>query len=118
MARLVRQPPNTLLCGQACVAMAAGVSLARAIAAVGHRRATKTRELVAALRALSVPCADRRRRISRARPEYPRRAIVAVHKNGTARLHWMYYEAGRFYDPEGTWPRYDGWRITSYLEIF
>jgi hypothetical protein len=97
--------------------MAAGVSLDAAIRAVGHARPTSTREVITALRKLGVRAADRCRRISRARPEYPRRAIVVVRKNGGKHYHWVYYEKGVFYDPEGEWPRYDGWRVTSYLEV-
>lgn len=118
--RLVRQPEGTSLCGQACVAMAAGVSLDRAIRVVGHSkpRGTHTWEVVKALRNLGVSCSDRCRRISRNRPEYPSKAILVVRQNGNRLYHWVYYEEGVFYDPEDRWPRYDGWRVTSFLEIF
>jgi hypothetical protein len=100
--------------------MAAGVSLEKAIRAVGHGRAggTTTREVVAALRKLGVRTADRCHPISRTRPEYPLRAILALRKNGHRKFHWIYYEKGVWWDPEDRWPRYDGWRVTSYLEVF
>jgi hypothetical protein len=116
--RLVRQPKGSSLCGQACVAMAAGVCLGAAIRAVGHRRSTSTREVISALRRLGVGCADRCRRISRARPTYPPRALVVVRRDRRRCFHWVYYKDGVFLDPEGEWPRYDGWRVTSYLEVF
>jgi hypothetical protein len=116
---LVRQPIDSSLCGQCCVAMAAGVSLTKAIEAVGHGRrgGTSTREIIAALRRLGVRSVDRCHAISRARPEYPRRALLVMRQNGNRRWHWVYYENGQFHDPQGRWPDYDGWRVTSYLEL-
>ena len=117
--RLVRQPEGSSLCGQACVAMVAGVSLDRAIKATGHSRrgGTHTWEIVEALRKLGIRCSERCRRLSRNRPDYPQKAILVVRKNGRGLYHWVYYEAGVHYDPEDRWPRYDGWRVTSYLEV-
>ncbi len=117
---LVRQPEGSSLCGQACVAMAAGVSLDRAIKMVGHSKGggTHTWEIVKALRKLGLRCSDRCRRISRNRPEYPPKAILVVRKNGRGLYHWVYCEDGVVYDPEEKWPRYDGWRVTSFLEVF
>ena len=118
--RLVRQPPGSSLCGQACIAMAAGVSLKKALEAVGHGRrgGTTTRQVIVALRKLGLRAADRCRPISRTRPVYPQKALLVMRKNGTRRYHWVFYKNGAFYDPEDLWPRYDGWRVTSYLEIF
>jgi hypothetical protein len=120
MLTLIRQPPKTALCGQCCVAMVAGVSLERATEAVGHGRTsgTDTREIIAALRKLGLRCADRCRRISRARPEYPQRAILVARRNDCRKYHWLLSWDGVIYDPEDDWPQYNGWRITSYLEIF
>lgn len=121
--RLV-QPEGSALCGQACVAMAAGVSLDRAIEAVGHGspRGTCTSEVVRALRALGVPCADRLRRVGRVKPVLPKRGVLAIHRPAgnkrSVHWHWMLTWDGEIYDPGGRWPEgYDGWRITSYLEI-
>lgn len=116
--RLVRQPDDSALCGQCVVAMAAGVSLDRAISAVGHRkkRGTWTREIVAGLRALGVGCSERLRRVSRNKPVLPQRAVLCI-TNGGRKWHWMLTWDGEIYDPEARWPDYAGWRITSYLEI-
>jgi hypothetical protein len=120
--RLVTQPDGSSLCGQCCVAMAAGVTLDRAIEALGHRkdRGTDTREVVAALRSLGVGCADRCKRVSRQRPVFPAKAFLAVNKPGviTPRCHWMLTWDGKIYDPSNAWPNYRDWRITSYLELF
>lgn len=123
---LIVQPEGSGVCGQCCVAMAAGVSLKRACDAVGHNKAsgTHTREIVRALTALGLTCDSRLRRISRSRPNLPKRAIVAIHrpyveKKRNARWHWMLTWDGKIYDPGDSWPdRYEGWKITSYLEIY
>jgi hypothetical protein len=120
----VQQPDDSSLCGQCCVAMAAGVSLDRAIEVMGEDEAgTTTVEVVTALRALGVPCADKLKRISRAKPVLPKRAIFAIQRPKKERRkeanHWMLSWDGKVYDPGGGWPEwYKDWRITSYLEIF
>lgn len=122
--RLVLQPEGSGLCGQSCVAMVAGISLQRAIMAVGHEstRGTTTREIVEALVAVNINCSGRLRRVSRSRPALPARAIVAIHRppseKRNGRWHWMLTWDGQMYDPGGCWPdSYKDWRITSYLEI-
>lgn len=94
----------------------------RAIKAVGHARATDTRDVVRGLRELGVPCADRCKRVSRTKPVLPKRGFVHInrppeeHRNG--RFHWMLVWDGDVYDPSGAWPDgYANWKITSYLEI-
>jgi hypothetical protein len=116
--RLVRQPNGSSLCGQCCVAMVANVTLKEACAAVGHekKRGTTTPEIVAALRKLGVHCADRLKRTAKHRT-IPRRAIIATYsKRGSG--HWMLAWDGEVFDPEGCYPNYEGWGITSYLEIY
>src|ERR1035437_8529670 len=110
----VEQPDGSSLCGQACVAMVADVSLAEAVQLIGKRghSGTRTRDLVKALRSLGVGCADKLKRVSRVRPVYPRRAILAVAKyawvsDGTReqrKCHWMVTWDGVVYDPGGRWP--------------
>lgn len=103
--------------------MAARVSLKRAVEVIGHSRGTHTRELVFALRALQIDCTDRLTRIRRSRPNWPARAIVAIHRppveseKRNGKYHWMLTWDGRMLDPGGRWPDYDKWKITSYLEI-
>lgn len=124
MIRALLQPPDSSLCGQTCVAMAAGVSLAEAIKAVGHdkTRGTTTAEVVRGLRALGLSCANRAKPVGRVRQVLPTRGLVAIHRpEGTkkpTRWHWLLTWDGRMYDPAGRWPHYEGWRITSALEIY
>lgn len=123
MPRLIVQPAGSELCGQTCVAMAAGVSLKKAISVIGHEGGTVTWEIIEALRELGIECADKLRRISRKRPNLPPRAMVVIHQPKVAgkcreRSHWMLHYDGQMLDPGGRWPEgYENWRITSYLEI-
>lgn len=118
------QPEGSSLCGQTCVAMAAGVSLDRAIEVVGHSKnaGTTTKEIVTALRALGVPCADKLRVVSRALPVLPKRALLYIGRTqGNKRSevsHWMLTWDGTVYDPGGRRPDgYPGCKITSYLSL-
>lgn len=123
---LVLQPEGSELCGQCCVAMAAGVSLAEAVRAVGHEGGTYTRDIVAAFEKLGVPSASRCKVLSRTKPVPPKRAILAIHqppKEGRRRKgkwHWLLHWDGEILDPGGCWgtEHYKDWRITSALEIF
>lgn len=120
---IVRQPEDSVQCGQACVAMVASVSLKRAIEAVGHGRSTHTRDLIRGLRALGVYCGDKLIRISRCRPHFPPHAIIAIHRpavRGERRAagHWMVSWNGKIIDPADRYPDgFANWKITSYLEI-
>lgn len=113
----IQQPEGSSLCGQACVAMAAGVSLDRAIEVIGHSHGTYTRDVIAGLRSLGIGCGDRLHRVSRKLPVLPQRCIVAMHSPRRRLEHWMLSWDGEMFDPEGRWPDLPGWTITSYLEI-
>ncbi|MGL4807470.1 MAG: hypothetical protein ACRC4O_01875, partial [Giesbergeria sp.] len=45
----VRQPEGSKVCGHCCIAMVCEISLEAAIARVGHQRAMRNREVIAAL---------------------------------------------------------------------
>ncbi len=123
--QLVRQPEGSNLCGQACVAMIAGITLqaARDLIYVDEDGGTHTKHLIKALRASGVECDDKLKRVSRKRPMLPARCIVAIHgpvckSYKRTRWHWMVSWDGVIYDPDGCWPElYKDWRVTSYLEI-
>ena len=56
------------------------------------------------------------------KPIWPKRAVICIQMYGNdkrrARGHWMLAWDGDMYDPGGAWPHgYEGWRITSYLEL-
>ncbi len=122
--KLVLQPEKSGMCGQACVAMAAGVSLKRAIEAVGHSRSTSTDDVVFGLRSFGVMCADKLVRISRKKPMPSPRAMIVIHRPAVEherrkpKWHWILSWDGTIYDPGGRWPEgYDKWKMTSFLEI-
>ena len=118
----LRQPKNSHLCGQCCVAMAAGVSLDAVIALLGRGRTTH-REVTAALRALRVrPGPWRRRRL--ASIEGP--ALVSIGP-AEGEGHWVYLQGGRVYDPAirapvptviyCLWMLVSGTRVWSYFTV-
>lgn len=122
--KLVLQPEGSSQCGQACIAMIAGVSLKRAIEAVGHEHGTNTGEVVSALRTLGICCNDKLVRLSRRRPNIPQKAIVHICRSGVVterrrpQSHWMVSLDGKILDPGGRYPHgFEHWKITSYLEI-
>jgi hypothetical protein len=117
---LIRQPPNSNLCGQACVAMIARVPLEGAIIMFGHEHRTRTREIVSVLRKYGFRCEDRLIRKRKCLP-FPRLCIVKIlwrdastRKQGS---HWIVHWDGKFYDPA----EYETWnwreKMSSFLEI-
>lgn len=115
---LVTQPEGSNLCGQACVATITGIGLERAISVFGTRGCTTTKQVVAALRKLGIPCADTLTRIKG--QSKPPLCMVVLHFAGEKFKHWTVYHQGLYYDPSmGIGDTYsEGVRETSYLEIY
>ena len=106
----VMQPPESMLCGHACVASLARVSLKRATAAVGKRGGTCRKDLDRGLRALTG------RGLVRSY-QWPRRGLAFVKWDKRSRKgHWLALINGELRDPwtGGISP---GWRITSYWAL-
>jgi len=77
--KLVRQPEGSSLCGQACVATIAGVSLEESIRAFdGTRGGTRTKQVINALRKFGIACGDKLLRITKKRIEVKHRKSVPV----------------------------------------
>lgn len=117
--KLVRQPENSSLCGQACVATIAGVSLEESIAAFnGTRGGTRTKQVVEALRKLNISCGDKL--VSLKKGIKPPVCIAKLHFNDCKFTHWTVYYCGLYLDPDiGVLTGYcDGVRETSYLPIY
>jgi len=119
--KLVRQPKGSSLCGQACVATIAGVSLEESIMAFGGTRGgTSTKQVVDALRKLGVACGDNLVRLSKKSLKTPT-CIVKLHFDGYKFTHWTVYHKGKGYmDPDfGPVKEYpSGVRETSYLPVY
>lgn len=120
----ILKQPTSVTCGQTCVAMLAGVSVEDACAAVGTEGTTKTRQLVAGLQNLGLPCSGgliRVRRVS----GLVAQAIVKVAPPKGRGWHWVLWHGDSFVDPaSGT--RYSAdafhrlcgdWRVTSLLPV-
>ena len=113
--KLVRQPPGSNLCGQACVAMVLGRTLDDVRPLFRKWGLTRTKDLVQALKNGSCyPKAERLIRVHRGRLMPP----VAICKFGWPGLwksHWVVWADFKFWDPEvdGTC----GARMTAYLRV-
>lgn len=119
------QPPGSSLCGQACVAMVAGISLDESIKAFsGKRGGTRTKDIVQALSRLGFVCENRLRRVKGQLPDV---CVVKLRFAGSHRSHWTLWYHGRFYDPDPAgdavlnadktkYPQ--GVHVSSYLPVF
>lgn len=114
----IKQPPGSALCGQAVLAMAGQVSLDRAIEVIGHDGATTTKEIVGGLRTLGIGCANRLKVCKRNMPVFPKRCVVAMRNKQETRWHWVLMWDGQLYDPGSGQGSDNGWKMTSYLEIY
>ena len=118
--RLVRQPPGSNQCGQACVAMILGVSLQVAIALMGTKGKTRTKNIVGALRFRRVKCKGKLLRDKQGARWFAQRLAILKVTDGV-NAHWVLLAGGRIYDPAygiiDDWPPVEGWRITSYLPV-
>jgi len=118
--KLVMQPRDSALCGQACVAMLTGVTLDEATKLVGTKGKTWSREIRSALASQGFHMADwKHPKHLESGKFYMARLRPRV--NGTRHGHWnVIDQEGRRYDPEvpvvnpAMW---DGWRLTSIYEI-
>jgi hypothetical protein len=91
--KLIRQPANSSLCGQSCVAMVLGVSLRKAILLTRRKGVTRISDLSRAMRKTRVEY----KRFTRTAPP---RSIVFVKWNSQKVGHWVVYFRGRIYDPQ------------------
>lgn len=114
--RLVMQnTPQT--CGQACIAMLAGVSLEEAIAVMHTSGPTSIGQLIQALDHYGITHGGKNTRLSKKNPELPETAVLTVHFPEYS--HWVVYHKGKYYDPEfglADTCHPDG-RVTSFLRI-
>ncbi len=123
----IRQPKKSEICGQACIAMACGVTIAAAKEAAGRQGPTRAQDLLKAFRAL--------------RENSPTLAEDAVHRNhshdpkpwpwsilritqGRGGGHWVLLWNGVIYDPAAAVPgdcptlAKAGMAVRSYLKLF
>lgn len=99
---LVKQPPKSNCCGQACVATIAGISLDEAIALFGKRGKTRASDVREALRKRGFDPYGRLVRMCKTSPWISRvwdsATLVVKFKEGKFG-HWVVRHKGKFYDP-------------------
>ena len=111
-----QQPTKSRLCGQACVAMLAGVDLDTAILAFdGWRKGTTPQRVIQALRALGVACGD-----DMERGELPPRAMLII-KYPRGGRHWCILWDYELYDPGASEAKVQHWsrgRVEQFLPLY
>ncbi|WP_155988010.1 hypothetical protein [Gorillibacterium massiliense] len=117
MIKYVEQPTFET-CGQACIAMIAGVSIDDAIKTMKTRGPTSIGQLIEALDFYKIKHAEKNKRISKKNPIYSSVSILTVHMPNYT--HWVLHYHGKFYDPEfGILDVcHPNGKITSFLEIY
>jgi len=106
------------LCGQACIAMIAEVSLDEACTAVGHGHSTTTKDIVQGLRRLGLSCTDRLVRVRH--NQIPPYCIVKQPWFESSNWHWIVVWNEKLLDPDAApeRPPAAGRPFTSYLPIW
>jgi hypothetical protein len=114
---LIKQPDNSNLCGQACVAMIAGISLDESIKLFNSKGKTNTKQLCYILRERGISCSDKAIRIKN--NNKPKFCILKIHYAGYKHLHWCIWNNNKYYDPaRGIKIKLDTFeRETSFIKI-
>lgn len=114
---LVKQPDNSNLCGQACVAMITGISLGESIKLFGSKGKTGTKQLYYALKERGITCSEKAVRIkNNNKPEF---CIITIHYTGYKNKHFCVWNNNKYYDPaRGIRKKLDKFeRETSFIKI-
>jgi hypothetical protein len=101
---LVTQPPGSTLCGQACVAMVAGVSLKQSCQAFGHKNATTLYAVRRSLKKLGFQSAEKCQAFGKNPARLPETCLLMLtYQQAFGGLgHWVAFHAGQVYDPAGS----------------
>ena len=118
----LQQPAESKLCGQTCVAMAAGISIEDAILSVGHRHATRLPELLKAFREFGISRVGTKRTCWNGRSAPPRFSLLSMlfHKPGEKHHgHWLLNWDGVIHDPSCSYAgvHSSGGRFSSLIEL-
>ncbi len=106
---MIKQPENSNLCGQCCLATILHISLEEAINLIGHQHRTRTKELISHFKTNT----------NRLKKEPPSGfSLCRVHFGKEKITHWILYKYGLIYDPViGTWINEEYWkRQTDYVK--
>ncbi len=115
--KLITQPKNSKCCGQACIAMIAGISLEESIKVFGHNKATRTIDLIKALKKLKFKTETKRlQRYKNGTFPIEGVAIVKLSYKTQRQGHWIVEKDGKVFDPSPYRDLNNG-ICTSYLKI-
>lgn len=111
------EQPTEYLCGQACVAMLAGVTVEEVVSVMKNDKGTGKKDIEAALNHYGIRQAKTMTKADNT-SVLPKVCILKVLLPKYA--HWILYYDGKYYDPEFglTDTLYQKAGIQSYLEIF
>ena len=111
------QQPTEYLCGQACVAMIAGVSVEDVIRVMNNDKATGKKEIERALEHYGIKQAKTMTKADNSTPLPPVCLLKVLFPRYSL---WVLYDHGKYYDPEfGLMDElYGKARVQSYLELF
>ena len=111
------QQPTEYLCGQACVAMIAGVSVNDVIRVMNNDQATGKKDIERALAHYGIGQAKTMTKANNSTPLPPACILKVLLPRYS---HWVLYYHGKSYDPEFgmTDELYGKARVQSYLELF
>lgn len=100
---LVTQPRGSTLCGQACVAMVAGVSLQTSCKAFGHQCATTLFAVRRSLKKLGFVSAEKCQAFAKNPARLPTTCLLMLtYAQAFGGLgHWVVFHEGQVYDPAG-----------------
>jgi len=114
---LIKQPDNSNLCGQACVAMIAGISLKESIKLFDSKGKTNTKKVYYALQKKGISCSNKAVRIKN--NNKPKLCMVTIHYTGYKNRHWCVWNNNKYYDPaRGIKMKLDTFeRETSFIKI-
>ncbi len=109
--------PTEFLCGQACVAMLAGVTVEEVVSVMQNDKGTGKKDIEKALNYYGIEQAKTMKKADNF-SVLPKACILKVLLPKYS--HWILYYDGKYYDPEfGLMEElYHKARIQSYLEIF
>lgn len=110
----MKQPDDTKLCGQVCLAVILGITLQEAITLVGHERGTQTKELTRHFNH-----GGTRRWLSKGEvPDYALCISRPGHLKPTGNWHWVLFKDYKVLDPGfGEWEPFNQWCINTDLSI-
>ena len=120
--KTVLQPHGSKMCGQACVAMAAGLSLPEAIHRMDKHRATGFTDIRKALILSGLTVGAKTERVKyhgKRAQNIPKRAIAKLRHKDKTNAHFVLWWDGKMYDPEEYLPyaKRRNWYATSFLRI-